>query len=1017
MTLIKNYLSVILLIFMSIDGLSQGNPEAGFHETYPDEISGGNEDFSGLPQIQKGTIKIGNALINLPDSLIFLGDDYLTQYLTDTGSQTSDIKNIKGIIYPLDFATTGQSDKAFLIEYETPGHVNDDNMNSFNYNKLIEFLISGNDLGISTFKWYDNPGYDSKKHSISIPSGFTNQFGYYYINGIYEVFGARDALKFRAIGESSGIDWFKKYSRELINNTKFVADASYESFPKDSIPTYSSVGSYFFQIKNPKKIEEELSGGNIIYSITDIPKMGWFKVLVILIGVVALLWIINFLLGIKDAESSSLRNRAYRVILRLFLFYTCYILLIFIGVLMVIGAFYLSKWLINGRLGIVLLLIGLFVIWMTLGMFGIYLVKPLFLKKKFNEPERIDISQENAPELFKMVKEIADATGSRMPTNIYLSSDVNAAVNYNPGFWNVLFSNKKSLTIGAPLLYYLSPIELKAVLAHEFGHFSQRLLKLSRFLNASYNLTYNIVNNNDYIDRLVIDWKLSNSWLVFQIIGWINYKMLFTVKNIMTGLFRYIDRSYKGMGRGLEFEADAISAAIVGKEANISVLNKIDRISIRFEQFNELIYKFASSRNLRPSDYWTAYNMFEKYFSKIDNHDFTPGKLWTQEINEDFPSEVKLEDIWNTHPSKSERYKNVDSISCHTTEEPLGYAFDLISHDLKSQISNLILTNRGLQNLEKISDEDFEKLIKDELEESYFPLGYTVFFGRKMMIPENLRIPEESREERKPENPFTKENENKIKEFGRSISDYQILHSFKHKGLPQKKLRFRGKIYNRKNIPLEEIYEEFGRKENIIRNIDREIINYCFAVIEDKTFVEKAFNIIAASDNCLRDLTNALNPRRDWIVRELNLIKRRSPEEVNDIMKVLKDYESVLKDFFKRFHLATLFPVMHVEMYKTLKAFFEDQSKFSSVSNINEEIRILFAIDDDYRLLINHIGYFYKRALIQLLEGLEPQKYWEWSVAEWMDKQSGNVTPPDPELSERDDTASVDSAEETNKTL
>ena len=74
------------------------------------------------------------------------------------------------------------------------------------------------------------------------------------------------------------------------------------------------------------------------------------------------------------------------------------------------------------------------------------------------------------PELFRMVREVAAATGQGEPSDVYLLNEVNAWVTQRGGIMGV--GSTRVMGIGLPLLQGLSQEELKAIIAHEFGHYS-----------------------------------------------------------------------------------------------------------------------------------------------------------------------------------------------------------------------------------------------------------------------------------------------------------------------------------------------------------------------------------------------------------------------------------------------------------------------------------------------------------------------------------------------------------------
>ncbi|MBN1610539.1 MAG: M48 family metallopeptidase [Polyangiaceae bacterium] len=85
------------------------------------------------------------------------------------------------------------------------------------------------------------------------------------------------------------------------------------------------------------------------------------------------------------------------------------------------------------------------------------------------EPPGPQLTEHAHPQLFALIRDVADKTGQAMPREVYLVADVNAFVAQRGGIMG-LFS-RRVMGLGLPLLALLSVSELRAVLAHEFGHF------------------------------------------------------------------------------------------------------------------------------------------------------------------------------------------------------------------------------------------------------------------------------------------------------------------------------------------------------------------------------------------------------------------------------------------------------------------------------------------------------------------------------------------------------------------
>ena len=90
------------------------------------------------------------------------------------------------------------------------------------------------------------------------------------------------------------------------------------------------------------------------------------------------------------------------------------------------------------------------------------------------------LTAEAQPELVDAVRGVAAETGEAMPSEVYLVPDVNAFVMQRGGWMGI--GSRRVMGIGLPLLQALTTSQLRAVLAHEFGHYAHGDLKLGAWI-------------------------------------------------------------------------------------------------------------------------------------------------------------------------------------------------------------------------------------------------------------------------------------------------------------------------------------------------------------------------------------------------------------------------------------------------------------------------------------------------------------------------------------------------------
>lgn len=191
---------------------------------------------------------------------------------------------------------------------------------------------------------------------------------------------------------------------------------------------------------------------------------------------------------------------------------------------------------------------------------ALYFIKGLFKFPKGDDHKGLEITEAEHPRLFAFIRQICADTGAPPPAKIVLSPEVNAGVFYTPTFWNLFLPTRKNLHIGLGLVNALELSEFKAVLAHEFGHFSQRTMRLGGYVYSSNRIVGEIIFGRDWLDE-----ALSAFNPVLNAIRWFLGK-----------LFRVINFADAGLSRQMEFQADLVAVSVCGSDAIIHGLLRTD---------------------------------------------------------------------------------------------------------------------------------------------------------------------------------------------------------------------------------------------------------------------------------------------------------------------------------------------------------------------------------------------------------------------------------------------------------
>lgn len=149
------------------------------------------------------------------------------------------------------------------------------------------------------------------------------------------------------------------------------------------------------------------------------------------------------------------------------------------------------------------------------------------------------------PKLFQILVGISKATQQETPSEVYLTAEVNAWVMDRGGMMG--FGSRRVMGLGLPLLEVLSVSQLRAVLAHEFGHFYGGDTKLGPW----------IYKTRAAIGR-TLEGLAQHSSLLQKPFHWYGKAFL---------------RMTHAVSRRQEFTADALAARIVGCRSLIEGLS------------------------------------------------------------------------------------------------------------------------------------------------------------------------------------------------------------------------------------------------------------------------------------------------------------------------------------------------------------------------------------------------------------------------------------------------------------
>ncbi|MEH0636035.1 M48 family metallopeptidase [Streptomyces bottropensis] len=243
---------------------------------------------------------------------------------------------------------------------------------------------------------------------------------------------------------------------------------------------------------------------------------------------------------------------------------------------------------------------------------AIPLVRGLFMLRtpKGEDPPGLPVTEADEPALWRTVRELAAAVGTRAPSRIVLTADVNAAVSEDARLLGLL-PGPRHLYLGIPLTQGLTEAQLRAVLAHELGHYSNADTRLTAITaRGRAQVLRTIGHFEERADRTAgrerarLEKKNAKAAAKGK-----KTKEIDTTGAGIT--YRVMARLYAGYGklyiratltgsRRQEYAADAAAARIAGRDATASALREIPALDAAFGFYMNSYATLGAEARLLP---------------------------------------------------------------------------------------------------------------------------------------------------------------------------------------------------------------------------------------------------------------------------------------------------------------------------------------------------------------------------------------------------------------------------------
>lgn len=291
----------------------------------------------------------------------------------------------------------------------------------------------------------------------------------------------------------------------------------------------------------------------------------------------------------------------------------------------------------------------------------IFLVKFMFKKHKVDLSSYVEIHEEEQPKLFGLIKNIVNEVGTHFPKKVYVSHKVNASVFYNSSFWSMFFPIKKNLHIGMGLVNTVTEDELKAILSHEFGHFSQKSMKVGSYVYNVNQVIFNMLYDNESYNDLIKSWANASNYFVF--FANIAVHIVGGIQIVLKEMYNVVNKSYMELSREMEFHADAVASTITGY---VPLKTSLLRMDLADRSYRDVIdfYNSKYDEALVSTNIFDEQSFVLQFLATKDKLPIENNLPMVSETSSKFKkSKLVIGNQWASHPENQERIAALEALN------------------------------------------------------------------------------------------------------------------------------------------------------------------------------------------------------------------------------------------------------------------------------------------------------------------------------------------------------------------
>lgn len=665
--------------------------------------------------------------------------------------------------------------------------------------------------------------------------------------------------------------------------------------------------------------------------------------------------------------SSTYRAKLTSAIASISIFFVVYFILILISLFLIFLLGY-------GAINLVMLYANYFTVVIALGLVSIgfivfyFLIKFIFIKNNYSSRHLIEVDRSLQPELFAIIDEIVAETKVQKPGKVFLSSEVNASVSYNSLFWSMFLPVKKNLTIGMGLINSTTVGELKSVLAHEFGHFSQRSMKIGGYVSQAEKIIFDTVYNNRDFENSI---KHGSGHWAFQFTGWVSVGFISVFQYILKIFSDFLFKNNASLRREMEFHADAVATYVTNPKEQASSLLRMDLSNAAFN--SSFMFYVDSEEKYLPENLFKNQTYLMKILSQRNNHPYENNlpKVDLEDTTHYNKTKIEIEDQWSFHPETDKRIEAIWKNKTKNAPENNELAKNIIRgfDEVCKALTSKYLTLYNIKNVGEVveDNERFLQLYNEKYPYHSIYSDFNGYYEKHNPILEN--VDELINIEKSVENDlFSDKKVSLVHEKAGIESDIYTLNQLVVNPKLIKTFKCSGKLYkaSEAKILIPRFKKELETLQSELVENDKNIFQHFYQKADEnnrKSLIEK-YKTFAKLDHEYDMFHNALNtfiPYLQFIMVTLPLEEIRRHRAI--LLREEKPFKQKLHDFIEN---STYKELLTDEDRDILKQYVNSHYiYFNNDKYLQNEVDAIFSIVNKYQLLMNTI---YTDCKIQLVD-------------------------------------------------